>query len=138
MIRRPPRSTRTDTLFPYTTLFRSIDSSCAACGSLVILPSSGSIDRVIWSGVGLRDLCRGDIHPHHFPDVAVGVLETAAIHEAMILLWAGISLAARGHRRFAHPVDVFAAIGGDCDQHLGDFTRSEEPTSALQSLMRNQ
>src|SRR3546814_10020597 len=29
MIRRPPRSTRTDTLFPYTTLFRSrFDPSC--------------------------------------------------------------------------------------------------------------
>src|SRR3546814_19070332 len=27
MIRRPPRSTRTDTLFPYTTLFRSPDFS---------------------------------------------------------------------------------------------------------------
>src|SRR3546814_7283317 len=27
MIRRPPRSTRTDTLFPYTTLFRSPPSS---------------------------------------------------------------------------------------------------------------
>src|SRR3546814_15532925 len=27
MIRRPPRSTRTDTLFPYTTLFRSPDYS---------------------------------------------------------------------------------------------------------------
>src|SRR3546814_11694249 len=27
MIRRPPRSTRTDTLFPYTTLFRSGDHS---------------------------------------------------------------------------------------------------------------
>src|SRR3546814_1144714 len=26
MIRRPPRSTRTDTLFPYTTLFRSVTS----------------------------------------------------------------------------------------------------------------
>src|SRR3546814_16983893 len=26
MIRRPPRSTRTDTLFPYTTLFRSVDT----------------------------------------------------------------------------------------------------------------
>src|SRR3546814_13720862 len=25
MIRRPPRSTRTDTLFPYTALFRSVD-----------------------------------------------------------------------------------------------------------------
>src|SRR3546814_3922431 len=29
MIRRPPRSTRTDTLFPYTTLFRS--ASCGTC-----------------------------------------------------------------------------------------------------------
>src|SRR3546814_3335295 len=27
MIRRPPRSTRADTLFPYTTLFRSIGSA---------------------------------------------------------------------------------------------------------------
>src|SRR3546814_8698773 len=26
MIRRPPRSTRTDTLFPYTTLFRSVQT----------------------------------------------------------------------------------------------------------------
>src|SRR3546814_14135137 len=32
MIRRPPISTRTDTLFPYTTLFRSVDSS-------VVVPS---------------------------------------------------------------------------------------------------
>src|SRR3546814_4208266 len=30
MIRRPPRSTRTDTLFPYTTLFRSRDDFAAA------------------------------------------------------------------------------------------------------------
>src|SRR3546814_9468538 len=29
MIRRPPRSTRTDTLFPYTTLFRSLKQNCA-------------------------------------------------------------------------------------------------------------
>src|SRR3546814_6540731 len=28
MIRRPPRSTRTDTLFPYTTLFRSRENFC--------------------------------------------------------------------------------------------------------------
>src|SRR3546814_5158812 len=36
MIRRPPRSTRTDTLFPYTTLFRSVDlervAGDEACG----------------------------------------------------------------------------------------------------------
>src|SRR3546814_6067286 len=30
MIRRPPRSTRTDTLFPYATLFRSASSSCCS------------------------------------------------------------------------------------------------------------
>src|SRR3546814_17874129 len=29
MIRRPPRSTRTDTLFPYTTLFRSVGAEVA-------------------------------------------------------------------------------------------------------------
>src|SRR3546814_11275235 len=40
MIRRPPRSTRTDTLFPYTTLFRSLlaqehahEASLKMCGS---------------------------------------------------------------------------------------------------------
>src|SRR3546814_8429706 len=33
MIRRPPRSTRTDTLFPYTTLFRSRISMRERCGS---------------------------------------------------------------------------------------------------------
>src|SRR3546814_17763851 len=32
MIRRPPRSTRTDTLFPYTTLFRSEEGAAAAIG----------------------------------------------------------------------------------------------------------
>src|SRR3546814_7907166 len=35
MIRRPPRSTRTDTLFPYTTLFRSPLCQAAHCVVLV-------------------------------------------------------------------------------------------------------
>src|SRR3546814_8491298 len=34
MIRRPPRSTRTDTLFPYTTLFRSADENRVDAGTL--------------------------------------------------------------------------------------------------------
>src|SRR3546814_2237766 len=34
MIRRPPRSTRTDTLFPYTTLCRSQRSSCSTVAIL--------------------------------------------------------------------------------------------------------
>src|SRR3546814_1988434 len=32
MIRRPPRSTRTGTLFPYTTLFRSLRGECLGYG----------------------------------------------------------------------------------------------------------
>src|SRR3546814_4991175 len=36
MIRRPPRSTRTDTLFPYTTLFRSSPTGCVRVGSFLI------------------------------------------------------------------------------------------------------
>src|SRR3546814_16619862 len=32
MIRRPPRSTRTDTLFPYTTIFRSFNAPFAVIG----------------------------------------------------------------------------------------------------------
>src|SRR3546814_12701982 len=41
MIRRPPRSTRTDTLFPYTTLFRSI-VVVAANGTFGLLVDSVS------------------------------------------------------------------------------------------------
>src|SRR3546814_7087445 len=38
MIRRPPRSTRTDTLFPYTTLFRSdAGALCLMSGNAAIL-----------------------------------------------------------------------------------------------------
>src|SRR3546814_8856190 len=35
MIRRPPRSTRTDTLFPYTTLFRSVKSTACLRSSVI-------------------------------------------------------------------------------------------------------
>src|SRR3546814_11761246 len=37
MLRRPPRSTRTDTLFPYTTLFRSDNlwHKCPNCGQMI-------------------------------------------------------------------------------------------------------
>src|SRR3546814_12709223 len=36
MIRRPPRSTRTDTLFPYTTLFRSASAGQGAAGGIPV------------------------------------------------------------------------------------------------------
>src|SRR3546814_1267725 len=37
MIRRPPRSTRTDTLFPYTTLFRSVRWSWFRSGTCITM-----------------------------------------------------------------------------------------------------
>src|SRR3546814_20125323 len=42
MIRRPPRSTRTDTLFPYTTLFRSSGSGSHAFGTFNEAIGTGS------------------------------------------------------------------------------------------------
>src|SRR3546814_17568486 len=45
MIRRPPRSTRTDTLFPYTTLFRSTLTPTSCHTSLSRQPTAGSISQ---------------------------------------------------------------------------------------------
>src|SRR3546814_20767276 len=56
MIRRPPRSTRTDTLFPYTTLFRS----CEVPDDHVPAPPAGNRNR----GCGMSAL--------YFEDFAVG------------------------------------------------------------------
>src|SRR3546814_20443480 len=40
MIRRPPRSTRTDTLFPYTTLFRSVVAASASAVAAFAAPQA--------------------------------------------------------------------------------------------------
>src|SRR3546814_5793520 len=61
MIRRPPRSTRTDTLFPYTTLFRSLHGACqieecpkfdtifvrGTKSSMFVLPNIGKIYHIL-------------------------------------------------------------------------------------------
>src|SRR3546814_7385776 len=45
MIRRPPRSTRTDTLFPYTTLFRSLPAATGVAD--LFLPQGLMITRTV-------------------------------------------------------------------------------------------
>src|SRR3546814_8362580 len=55
MIRRPPRSTRTDTLFPYTTLFRSRDAARPAEGEDVLDFFEGVVDRTV-SALGAIDM----------------------------------------------------------------------------------
>src|SRR3546814_5401036 len=59
MIRRPPRSTRTDTLFPYTTLFRS---------------RAAGVDRVHAGQVVLaRDLLRAQVLLHRHREVGAAL-----------------------------------------------------------------
>src|SRR3546814_19707151 len=45
MIRRPPRSTRTDTLFPYTTLFRSLGFTVERTRTAGLQESDRRLDR---------------------------------------------------------------------------------------------
>src|SRR3546814_2526908 len=61
MIRRPPRSTRTDTLFPYTTLFRSVPARRPAVAKTALRAAMDDEgDRQLCSSVrGLQD------HPPH-------------------------------------------------------------------------
>src|SRR3546814_13483041 len=57
MIRRPPRSTRTDTLFPYTTLFRSGAAPAGAASAASFCPGSSPCEgrgRLGGGGVGSR------------------------------------------------------------------------------------
>src|SRR3546814_5192573 len=62
MIRLPPRSTRTDTLFPYTTLFRSRPRPLAAAppadaaARAVADPLQGDVVAVGLAGAGRRDV----------------------------------------------------------------------------------
>src|SRR6056297_2103709 len=87
MIRRPPRSTRTDTLFPYTTLFRSEQ----ALGLVARADEFGEVDDPeIVFGAGLDvasyahqvlDLCLHVEHIEIVPDLeidAAGVVDDAA------------------------------------------------------------
>src|SRR3546814_4416723 len=55
MIRRPPRSTRTDTLFPYTTLFRSVRKA-GPLGQILGLIQKGAA-----VGAGVDFLQRHDV-----------------------------------------------------------------------------
>src|SRR3546814_8973844 len=66
MIRRPPRSTRTDTLFPYTTLFRSgapalrvLREQPVQDGSPYIFPSDGGQSHFVAADGVLGRICHG-------------------------------------------------------------------------------
>src|SRR3546814_20768744 len=69
MIRRPPRSTRTDTLFPYTTLCRSTGER----GAFLVFEWEGIEDPAVFrDAAGFQDLLKKTFHDHrHVPAIAL-------------------------------------------------------------------
>src|SRR3546814_3483161 len=121
MIRRPPRSTRTDTLFPYTTLFRSSGSKRRASKWANAIRSRVLRDDTPDTGCGTKlferaaflDLPYFD-HMHRY---LPALMQRAG--------WKTVSVPVN-HRHRASGVSKYNNLG-----------RSEEHTSELQSLMRN-
>src|SRR3546814_10880633 len=129
MIRRPPRSTRTDTLFPYTTLFRSAG----------LLEVEGRLLRIVGALLDiLREQRVGLVDREvvaHLAEAAQDRLDHAlAVHRVL----EGQAQIVVGERlRVAmHDEHVVAAARGVQDGYVG-APRSEEHTFELQSLMRN-
>src|SRR3546814_5382633 len=110
MIRRPPRSTRTDTLFPYTTLFRSD-----------------------FAALALHQLERLGLQPAF--DAPPERLERAADMQAVAI---EPDRARRGRRPVDMTFDPAKGQrrSGLDEDRPHRLARSEEHTSELQSLMR--
>src|SRR3546814_9321578 len=116
MIRRPPRSTRTYTLFPYTTLFRS---------------------------VGLCHLVRV-LTLFHCTTAAFGCVKQftgqAQIHRFLATLLGCFTQPAHGKSQAAHRAHfnrhLIVRATDTAAFHFNE-RRSEEQTSELQSLMRS-
>src|SRR3546814_8578482 len=107
MIRRPPRSTRTDTLFPYTTLFRSRYSP----GSVIVM---GLFVLDLWWSV--------NGWPHR---------------DGMLMNWREFLSLTAGDRIIVDLLGIAIAGGMFVVPLYAFLTtRSEEHTSELQSLMR--
>src|SRR3546814_18504222 len=110
MIRRPPRSTRTDTLFPYTTLFRSVDrhgiDRVAGIGALgerdpavdvVVIPL---VERDLRLDVVADRLLFADAHPA--PAVLVQRPQPALVGQPVEIL---------AHPSGLHEVEIVSASG---------------------------
>src|SRR3546814_3607387 len=125
MIRRPPRSTRTDTLFPYTTLFRS--------GADV--PYYLARDAVFSPDV------RGDRKRPSVNAALQWAPNSSSVYTAEFF-WTGFRQTTFNNLFFSF-VDWWGSLGPNPADTITVYpgtniikTRSEEHTSELQSLMR--
>src|SRR3546814_7165731 len=122
MIRRPPRSTRTDTLFPYTTLFRS--AYCMSAGRRLHAIVRTGFHQV---AVAVGHLGRLVLDPDANPRGRVGLVRSRHLAGLPFIMAARRLLRENGGRK-------------GCCRERGNgkyrLHRSEEHTSELQSLMR--
>src|SRR3546814_1233560 len=140
MIRLPPRSTRTDTLFPYTTLFRSRHRARGALGGLGVVFRRDRpgrrfvalrIDRLF-----LRERRAGQ-------QQGKGEDRKATAHAGLRgKSWRGSRIGPRGRARVLRIMGRGAALRSRTAEQARLWERpwprwrSEEHTSELQSLMR--
>src|SRR3546814_10523633 len=115
MIRRPPRSTRTYTLFPCTTLFRSRERNTVIEGA---------------------DAARADLHDEYLSTehLLLALADRVGVEkEALLAAMAEV----RGSHRVTSqdPEEQYQALE-KYGRDLTEAARSEEHTSELQSLMR--
>src|SRR3546814_9023641 len=113
MIRRPPRSTRTDTLFPYTTLFRSLYEPMFR----ILDELAPAYKRTGYVRQRMGPAMKNAVPHSHYPTKDGRWIAIACTSDKIF----GRLAAAMGHPE----------VAGD-----GRFGRSEEHTSELQSLMR--
>src|SRR3546814_2217865 len=106
MIRRPPRSTRTDTLFPYTTLFRSRRGQGARAATQTALAARG--EAVIIGAVGLqpRDLDMDAVRE-------LGAREVGALGDDVAKTAVARDLPVDREIRQRHPAVTLHRFGGE-------------------------
>src|SRR3546814_7057238 len=119
MIRRPPRSTRTDTLFPYTTLFRSTELSKRQL-ELVSLTQALTADRDRVQRTEVRSPVHGTVKVVKVRTVG-GVVQPGQDLVEIVPIEDTLLIEAQ-----VRPSDIAFMYPN----------RSEEHTSELQSLMR--
>src|SRR3546814_5258140 len=116
-IRRTPRSTRTDTRFPYTTLFRSDAVERLAVEAGLEMPQESRESRAVEAKrTGLADVMAAAARWYQDELASPGGVDARAYLERRGLSATAIATFALGY---------------------APDSRSEEPTSELQSLMRN-
>src|SRR3546814_21019743 len=89
MIRRPPRSTRTDTLFPYTTLFRSLHGSFMSGDAMMPLIAPFTASRPVIAidarGQGRSGGVESELSYERMADDAAAVLAELGVKTADVL-----------------------------------------------------